>query len=408
MMLFSTISHAIQQQWLKRGLWSRLFTPLSDAATRYVQKKRFQYMSGKRPVYQAPVPIIVVGNIFIGGTGKTPLVIALAQELTTRGFTVGIVSRGYGVHIGKHARFVDLSTTSASPTTHHHDKLASYIGDEPSLLANYAPIAVHPQRAEAVKELLKQRPDITVIISDDGLQHYALARDIEIVVQDTRRVGNGLMLPAGPLREPVSRLRSVDFIVTNYNQYANIPLAVQEMMAEQSIKATTTANTSSSDHAVTHHPQAVTMYLTTTKVEQLRTGKCLPLSEFISQYGQQKLYAIAGIGNPERFYQTLKEQHLSLYKTKSFADHHAFQVSDFNEFSDGLVLMTTKDASKCRDFAEDNYWAIHVQAQLHPSDFFDKIAQLLKDKPRTKVSAISRQGGCCHSQPSQQGCGCSS
>lgn len=409
MMFFSAISHAIQQQWLKRGLWSRLLTPLSDATARYAQKKRFQYLSGKRPVYQAPVPVIVVGNIFVGGTGKTPLVIALAQELTTRGFTVGIVSRGYGVHVGKQARFVDLTNPYSSTQTQVSPKeLASYIGDEPSVLAQYAPIAVHPQRAEAVKELLKQRPDITVIISDDGLQHYALARDIEIVVQDTRRVGNGMMLPAGPLREPVSRLRSVDFIVTNYNHYPNIPIAIQEMMAVKGTSTDTSDDVSTSATPSTHHPQAVTMYLTATEVEQISTGKRLPLAEFITEYEQQKLYAIAGIGNPERFYQTLQEQQLTLHKTKNFTDHYAFQASDLQEFNDGILLMTTKDASKCRTFAQDNYWAVHVQAKIYPFDFFEKIVHLLQHKPHPKTSTITKQSGCCSSHSSQGGCGCSS
>ncbi|NOL49719.1 tetraacyldisaccharide 4'-kinase [Pelistega europaea] len=448
-MVLSVFSRYVQQQWLKKGWWSQLLTPLSKATSHYAQKKRFKFLSGQSPSYQAPVPVIVVGNIFVGGTGKTPLVIALTQALQAKGHKVGIVSRGYGVPIGKEARFVNIHSaqtqknqeTALYPTA----TLASWIGDEPSVLAQYAPIAVHPQRAKAAQKLLQECPDTTVIISDDGLQHYGLARDIEIVVQDTRRVGNGLMLPAGPLREPVDRLKTVDFIITNYNLLSDVPSLIQDLLEkethspqpENTLQQTPTdslasanlftesqairhtANTSPSSVSVQtgdfkevsrttnttpvhRHPLAITMYLVPTTLRQLSTGKTLSLSDFITQYGQQKRYAIAGIGNPQRFYQTLADCGLTPSQTQSFDDHHAFKASDLTPFQDGLVLMTAKDASKCLSFAGDNCWAVEVKAQFYPTDFFEKVVQLL-DTPKPKKLNISvTKSGCC----SGKSCGC--
>lgn len=398
-MLFTSLSRAIQRQWLKQGLWSQLLSPLSKISHHYAQKKRFQFLTGKRDVYQAPVPVIVVGNIFVGGTGKTPLVIALTQALTSQGHQVGIVSRGYGVHVGKEAR---LSTEVSIDK-----KMATWIGDEPSLLAQYAPVAVHPERAKAVQKLLQHHPEVTVIISDDGLQHYALARDIEIVVQDTRRVGNGQMLPAGPLREPVDRLKSVDFIVTNYNQLSAVPTVIQDMLKARSSDAGespiatdktigSSTEKSSSREAPTHrHPQAITMYLTVTTLEQLSTGKKLSPSEFLAQYGHQKLYAIAGIGNPQRFYQTLVECNIPYQSTQDFADHYAFKAADLQPYQDGIVLMTSKDASKCRHFAKDNCWSVEVSAQFYPADFFDKVQHLLAMPRPKKLNIPVSQSHCC-------------
>lgn len=382
-----SLQQKIQQQWQTQGILSKVLGPLSRMTSYYATKRRQHYLLGKRPVYKAPIPVIVVGNIFVGGTGKTPLVIALVQALQTHGHHVGIISRGYGIRIGKEARFVDPQQISQK-----NQPLARFIGDEPSLLAEYAPIAVHPNRTKAVQALLQNRPDITVIISDDGLQHYALAREIEIVVQDTRRVGNGLTLPAGPLREPISRLKSADFIVTNYNHRSAIPSTLLEMLTtnKENPSLGTTDPLSVQHHPSVatspqegprHHPRAVTMYLAPTLFEQLSTGKKLTLAEFLANHGSKTLYAIAGIGNPQRFYQTLNESGLSLKMTRDFPDHYQFKPHDLDTLGNTLILMTSKDATKCRLFAKDNHWAVHIQAHFYPTTFFEQIQQLLDSTP---------------------------
>lgn len=354
----TTVSQTIQKRWLSKGLFSSVLFPFSKLAEYFAQKKRQAYLSGQKQAYKAPVPVIVIGNIFIGGTGKTPLTLALVDALKEKGHRPGIISRGYGAKLGDNARFADLS--APSPTLPNHaslSTLSTFIGDEPSLLAKAAPIAVHPQRQKAIECLLAHRPDLTVILSDDGLQHYAIARDIEIVVQDSRGIGNGLMLPAGPLREPASRLSSVDFIVTN-----------DSTLFEQ---ACTTIPT------IQHKPLDVYMQLALVEFEHLLTGQKLSLEAFKAQFAHYPMSAIAGIGHPQRFFQSLTQVGLSITHTQAFADHYAFSLEDFQDYTQGLLLMTSKDAVKCQGFAQPNWWVAHVKAQFKPSHFFEDIHQQL-------------------------------
>lgn len=354
----TTISQTIQKLWLSKKWFSVALFPLSKLAEYLAKKKRHAYLSGQKKTYKAPVPVIVIGNIFIGGTGKTPLTLALVDALKEKGHRPGIISRGYGAKLGDNAQFADLSTTPYTlPKQANLSTLSAFIGDEPSLLAKVAPIAVHPQRQKAIECLFANRPDITVILSDDGLQHYAMARDIEIIVQDGRRIGNGLMLPAGPLREPTSRLMSVDFIVTNDTK-----------LFEQAPATSPTA---------TRKPHEVYMHLALVEFEHLQTGQKLSLDAFKAKFSHLPISAIAGIGHPQRFFQSLHHAGISLTQTQSFADHYAYSPEDFHDYTQGLLLMTSKDAVKCQVFAQSNWWIAHAKAQFKPTHFFEDIYQQL-------------------------------
>ena len=361
---FTYLSQFIQRQWLKKGIWTMLLSPLSYLAKHIAQNKRHAFLQQSKPSFRAPVPVIVVGNIFVGGTGKTPLTIALVKALQELGYHPGIISRGYGAKIGKQAIVVDLQHNPPA----RQQLLAQSIGDEPSLLAQYAPIAVHPRRVKAAQALLNQVSSIDIIISDDGLQHYALARDIEIIVQDQRGIGNGYMLPAGPLREPPSRLESVDFIVTNYNQRNNIPIHLLDA-------------TRLTENAAKPHPRQIAMYLALSEFENLSTGETCSIETFLQRYATETIYAMAGIGNPQRFYQSLQALGITPQKTRDFADHYQFQADDLQDFHDGIVLMTSKDASKCRTFARHNWWSVNMQAQFTNPEFFNEIHHLLSHLP---------------------------
>lgn len=286
------------------------------------------YRLGIKRAWRAPVPVVVVGNLTAGGNGKTPVVIWLVEQLKARGIRVGVVSRGYG---GKAAKYPLLLTP---------DTLTSEAGDEPVLIYQRtgAPVAVSPVRSEAVQALLAEH-DVQIIITDDGLQHYALARDKEIVVIDgVRRFGNGWWLPAGPMRERASRLKSVDAVIVNGGvaQQGEIPMHL--------------------------HPGLAVNLLT----GERKTVAQLPA-----------LVAMAGIGHPPRFFATLEQCGAKLEKRVPLADHQALvpeQVAAFTVPGQTLI-MTEKDAVKCRAFAKENWWYLPVDAELSG----EQPGQLLKD-----------------------------
>lgn len=262
------------------------------------------------------VPIIIVGNVSVGGTGKTPLVIWLAQLLKQHGYKPGIISRGYKGKVQYYPYFV---TANSDPRL---------VGDEALLLARHAecPVMIDPKRVRAVQKLLATT-DCNIIISDDGLQHYALKRDIEIAVIDgERRLGNGFCLPAGPLRESAGRLKEVDFVVCNGK--------AQNNEFEMQLAASEFAQVNDSNNKVT--------------------------PDFFSN---KNLHAVAAIGNPQRFFKSLCALGLN-FTEHSFADHYAFQATDFNFGKDALIIMTEKDAVKCETFANENYWYLPVAARL--------------------------------------------
>ena len=289
---------------------------------------RLCYRLGIKKAWRAPVPVVVVGNLTAGGNGKTPVVIWLVEQLRQRGVRVGVVSRGYGGKADSYPLVLDQQTTTEQA------------GDEPVLIYQRtgAPVAVSPVRSDAVKALLAAH-DLQLIVTDDGLQHYRLARDKEIVVIDgVRRFGNGWWLPAGPMRERASRLRSVDAVITNGGEARadEIPMRLQPGLAVN-----------------------------------LKSGERRPVDELPA------VVAMAGIGHPPRFFQTLADCGVAVENTVALADHQALsyaQVSGFIQPGQTLV-MTEKDAVKCRAFADESWWYLPVDARLEG----DKPERLLQD-----------------------------
>lgn len=297
---------------------------------------RRQYLRYHR--LKLPVPVVVVGNISVGGTGKTPLIIVLAQHLKDAGLRPGIISRGYGVQLERS----QLVTAAHS---------AAEVGDEPRLIfeASGCDVAVGPDRVESARLLIEQQ-GCDLILSDDGLQHYRLARDFEIAVIDSKRgFGNGWRLPVGPLREPPARLVEVDWIVVH---------------GEASPTAYVAPN------------RLVPMHLRPVAWQNVKTGQRTALDAL----DLSKSVAVAGIGNPERFFTSLEKLGFD-GPTRSFADHHAFSSADFAACAGRRVLMTSKDAVKCQAFAEDDWWALQVEAVL-PSGFLNHIKQQLAKRQR--------------------------
>ena len=301
--------------WLDR-LWYQghkafwLLLPVSWLYGVITAARRLLFRIGLKRRYKLDVPVIVVGNISVGGTGKTPFTLLLCQLLRQHGWTPGIVSRGYGASITAPILLTEHST-------------ATQVGDEPLLLAKRSgcPVVVCPNRVAAAQFLLAQT-NTDIIISDDGLQHYALARDIEIVLIDGKRgLGNGQLLPAGPLRERSWRLKQAALVLANSQ-----PFALAEGVMQLAVSGT--------------KPLIGQAELTTKRVT-----------------------LVAGIGNPQRFADTAKAAGFSIVGAHFFADHHNFTPADFNAIS-GPVLMTEKDAVKCRQFAKPDWFSLAVEASL--------------------------------------------
>ncbi|MDX3904222.1 MAG: tetraacyldisaccharide 4'-kinase [Pigmentiphaga sp.] len=325
---------ALQRQWQEGGWLSGLLSPLSMLAGAVVAAKRRAYRAGWVRAERVGVPVVVVGNLYVGGTGKTPFIIAAAQALRERGHRPGVVSRGYGVQVGIEPR---VGCGALDP---------ALFGDEPALIARRtdAPVAVHPRRVAAARALLARHPDVDVILSDDGLQHLALARDVEIVVQDERGIGNGKLLPAGPLREPPSRLCSIDAIVTNRSGApGSLPSAPASV-------------------------RAVDMMLAIDGAWRLRDGERRPLDALPRD---ARVAAVAGIGNPGRFFSTLRQAGVQLDATVALPDHYDYSASPFAALEADLILVTDKDAVKCRHLDDSRVWAVTVSARLSDPTFFD-------------------------------------
>ena len=270
----------------------------------------------------------MIGNISVGGTGKTPVVVAIAEWLLARGLNPAIISRGYGGQAPQYPLYV----TPDTPVEH--------CGDEAKLLLERGrcPVVVDPKRVNAWQWLVDQAPSVDVIISDDGLQHYDLPRAAEVVVIDgERQLGNQRCLPVGPLREPVERLDSVDFVLQNGGQ------------------------------ALFDCASAASMFrLYPSAWVNLSSGERTPLESFDKALNY---CAIAGIGNPTRFFTTLTELGIR-YESRAFPDHYAYSEADFANMNSDAVLMTEKDAVKCLSFAKDSWWYLEVNAKL-PSDFLN-------------------------------------
>ncbi len=316
------VPRGIARGWYGKAAWSRWLAPIARLYGAVVERRRFRYLAGRVQRWRAPVPVIVVGNITVGGTGKTPFVVWLAHWLTARGFRPGIVSRGYG---GNRSAKPLLVTAQSDP---------EQAGDEAPLLAarTGCPVVVATDRVEATRRLLEIHT-CDVVISDDGLQHYALSRDIEIVLIDgVRGFGNGRCLPAGPLREPVSRLESVDFIVAT--GCASGCVAVEWVMQVV--------------------PRAFI---------NVRSGERREIAAFPAA----RVRAIAGIGNPDRFFDTLRQLEFDVDPV-ALEDHHRFAASDL-QFEDAApIVITEKDATKVRRMRDEDVpeqcWYLEIDVVL--------------------------------------------
>lgn len=274
-------------------------------------------------------PVIVVGNIGVGGNGKTPVVVHLIELSKTLGLKPGVISRGYGGKAETYPYLLDKNSTSTQA------------GDEPILIYQrcHVPVVVGADRVANAQCLIEQGCDI--IISDDGLQHYRLQRDLELVVVDGKRLfGNGLLLPAGPLREGTWRLTQADLVIYNGNK----PV-----------------------HLIVANDQSLLMTLAATDVINIKTGEQVSLTNFIND--QQAINAVAGIGDPQRFFDTLTTLGFDLAQQQGFVDHKDFTLDDFNQFKTDLpLLMTEKDAVKCQTFAPIHWWYLPVTANFCQQD----------------------------------------
>ena len=284
--------------------------------------RRWMFRVGIKKIKRVSVPVIVVGNITTGGTGKTPFVIWLAHYLQSQGYHPGIVSRGVG---GKKHRLPHIVKLTDS---------TDHVGDEAMLLAEHTqcPLVICADRVAATRHLL-QHFHCNIVISDDGLQHYRLGRDIEIAMVDgARRFGNHYLLPAGPLREPISRLQKVNFVIINGG----------------------------------HAPDELTMTLQATALISVQDKQ---KTFTLSQFPHKKVHAVAGIGHPEQFFQMLKQQGFDVIE-HIFPDHYTYRAKNLH-FNDSLpIFMTEKDAVKCRSFADQRYWYLSVTAKM--SDGFEQ------------------------------------
>ena len=322
-----TFREHILKSWKRPDLLTFVLLPLSGLYAVLIRLRRTLYQMGLLRSFRPEVPVIVVGNITVGGTGKTPLVIYLVEELSRQGYQVGVISRGYG---GKPPVTPMLVSSSSSPAE---------CGDEPVLIwrRTGAPVAIGPDRTASIGLLLSHH-DLDLIISDDGLQHYALQRDIELCVVDrTNPQHNHYLFPAGPLREPRSRLQQVDLVISHV----------------------TGDNSDQKGH--TMRLQAGTVR----RVDGQDSTDALP----------RGVHAVAGIGNPERFFETCRRAGYEVIP-HPFADHHSFRAKDIDFDDDKPVLMTEKDAVKCINFASDRHWYMPVDAKIS-AGFTDQLLDLI-------------------------------
>ena len=316
--------------WYKKSWWLYLLTPLTFLFSITVKSRKNSYLKNQKKIWRSPVPIIVVGNISMGGTGKTPLVKYIAAELAKRDFKPGLISRGYG---GKYSGTLEVNAETTYKKT----------GDEAQILGKLKmPFFLDKNRSRGAKKL-QEKHDVDVIISDDGLQHYAMGREIEIAVIDgARRLGNGLTFPAGPLREPKSRLKEVDFVVNNGG-----PTEGDEIL----------------------------MTLSPAKFIHLNSGKEYSIDKWPMH---NQVHAIAGLGNPNRFFDLLLRLGFEFDKNP-FPDHHKYNKRDLYYLDHLPILMTEKDAAKCKHFNNSKIWYLSIESKIE-SQFIDRLEEKLNDR----------------------------
>ncbi|MDB2411616.1 lipid A export permease/ATP-binding protein MsbA [Gammaproteobacteria bacterium] len=316
--------------WYNKSFWLYILAPLTFLFSALVKARRNSYVKNPKKVWISPKPIIIVGNISMGGTGKTPLVKFIAMELQKRGFKPGLVSRGHG---GKYSGTLEVTSETTYKQT----------GDEAQILAKLnIPFFIDKNRPRAAKKL-QEKHEVDVIISDDGLQHYSMGRDVEIAVIDgARRLGNGLAFPAGPLREPKSRLSEVDFIVNNGG-----PTEGDEIL----------------------------MTLSPAKFIHLNSGKEYSVDKWPMH---NQVHAIAGVGNPNRFFDLLLRLGFEFDKNP-FPDHHKYNKRDLYFLDHLPILMTEKDAAKCKHFNNSKIWYLSIESKIE-SQFIDRLEEKLNDR----------------------------
>tara|TARA_A100001015_G_scaffold57577_1_gene63362 strand:+ start:394 stop:3162 length:2769 start_codon:yes stop_codon:yes gene_type:complete len=318
----------VVDSWYKKSLWLYLLYPFSLIFSYLTSRRRRKYLKNNKKSFKANVPVIVVGNLTIGGTGKTPLVKYIATELLNRGYKPGIVSRGYG---GKFKETLEVTDKTTVKET----------GDEAQILSKLnLPFFIDKNRVRAVKKLT-QIHNCDVIISDDGLQHYPMNRDIEIAVIDgKRRFGNNLTFPAGPLRESSKRIKSVDFVINNSG-----PTEENEYL----------------------------MNISPSKFVHLKSGKKYSIDEWPMH---NQVHAVAGLGNPGRFFDLLSKLGFDLIR-HPYPDHHNFQSSDIFYLDHLPIVMTEKDAAKCKVFDNNKIWYLTIDADVN-NKFIDKLDKKIK------------------------------
>ncbi len=338
----SRLEHTLARNWMRRGLLAWCLLPLAALFGVLTGLRRLLYRMGWLKTTRLPVPVIVVGNLFVGGTGKTPMVVFLVEALRAAGFQPGVISRGYG-------------SKESAPQAVTHDSSPEHVGDEPLLIAQRTgcPVMVGRNRVATGEALLAQYPQVDVILSDDGLQHYALGRDMEIVLFDARGGGNGWLLPAGPLREPLSRPR--DFTVINGGKAAGIK------------------------------GETIAMHLKGEMAYSLQVpSRTCALADFAKDDNPAlKLVAAAGIGNPARFFGMLEHAGLRV-ETLPLPDHYDYADNPFAAVQADIILITEKDAVKCRHLEalknDQRLWVVPVTAQVDAA-LPDRIVEKLRGYP---------------------------
>lgn len=309
----------LEHYWYRISPLHLILWPASWLFRALSASRRLLYRCHILPSYRLAVPVIVIGNISVGGTGKTPLTLALARQLADHGWHPLIVSRGFG------------GTAQQRQVT--TDSTAQQVGDEPLLMAQreICPVWVGRDRVATAQTALRTHPQCDVLLCDDGLQHYRLQRDFEIVVIDgTRRFGNGLLLPAGPLRETESRLKTVDAVVVNGGETGRGQYAM------------------TLSGAIFHALRRPETTASAANLQGLR------------------LHAVAGIGHPQRFFDYLKSLGLNVVP-HAFPDHHPYSAADLAFADCDALLLTEKDAVKCTPFADEKYWVLRVDARIDPA-----------------------------------------
>jgi len=322
------------RDWLQQVWWRPTPPPiwLRPLAGLYAQVADRRAAAQRAEARRLPLPVIVVGNIAVGGTGKTPVTLALVELLQELGRHPGVISRGYGGQ-GPFPRIVRPADDPGA------------VGDEPLLISRRSgvPVCVAPDRVAAGRVLLAAHPSVDVLVCDDGLQHYRLARDLEICVIDGQRGhGNGWRLPAGPLREPPSRARDCDLRLVNGGEASG------------------------------YGADSLRFDLALDRLQPLAGGASQPLSDWAGR----SVHAVAGIGNPGRFFAALSALGLRV-EPHPFPDHHAFSADDLAFGDDRPVLMTEKDAVKCAAFADARLWVVPAEARFH-QDAKDRVRQCLQ------------------------------